>query len=42
VVSPRLISGFHGPDGFEADYSGLTDYFKVIRAAFDHRSIRRG
>jgi hypothetical protein len=33
---------FHGPDGFEADYSGLTDYFKAIRAAFDGRSIRRG
>jgi len=33
---------FHGPDGFEADYSGLTDYFKAIRAAFDDRSIRRG
>ncbi len=33
---------FHGPGGFEADYSGLTDYFKSIRAAFDDRSIRRG
>ena len=33
---------FHGPDGFEADYVGLTDYFKAIRAAFDDRSIRRG
>ena len=33
---------FHGPDGFEADYAGLTDYFKSIRAAFDDRSIRRG
>ena len=33
---------FHGPDGFEADYSGLTNYFKAIRAAFDNRSIRRG
>jgi predicted ester cyclase len=33
---------FHGPDGFEADYAGLTNYFKSIRAAFDHRSIRRG
>jgi predicted ester cyclase len=33
---------FHGPDGFEADYSGLADYFKTIRAAFDDRSIRRG
>ncbi|MDB6002558.1 MAG: hypothetical protein JWP52_4257, partial [Rhizobacter sp.] len=33
---------FHGPDGFEADYAGLTDYFKSIRAAFNERSIRRG
>ena len=33
---------FHGPDGFEADYAGLTNYFKSIRAAFDHCSIRRG
>lgn len=33
---------FHGPDGFEADYEGLTNYFKSIRAAFDDRSIRRG
>jgi predicted ester cyclase len=33
---------FHGPDGFEADYSGLTNYFEAIRAAFDDRSIRRG
>ena len=33
---------FHGPDGFEADYSGLSNYFKAIRAAFDNRSIRRG
>lgn len=33
---------FHGPDGFEADYKGLTDYFGSIRAAFDDRSIRRG
>src|SRR5713101_6770807 len=33
---------FHGPDGFEADYSGLTNYFMAIRAAFDERSIRRG
>jgi predicted ester cyclase len=33
---------FHGPDRFEADYSGLADYFKAIRAAFDGRSIRRG
>jgi len=33
---------FHGPDGFEADYEGLTGYFASIRAAFDDRSIRRG
>jgi hypothetical protein len=33
---------FHGPDGFEADYAGLTNYFKSIRAAFDDRSVRRG
>jgi predicted ester cyclase len=33
---------FHGPDGFDADYAGLTNYFKSIRAAFDDRSIRRG
>jgi hypothetical protein len=33
---------FHGPGGFETDYSGLTNYFKSVRAAFDDRSIRRG
>jgi predicted ester cyclase len=33
---------FHAPDGFETDYSGLSDYFKAVRAAFDDRSIRRG
>lgn len=33
---------FHGPDGFEADYAGLTNYFRSIRAAFEDRSIRRG
>jgi predicted ester cyclase len=33
---------FHGPDGFESDYAGLTAYFESIRAAFDDRSIRRG
>jgi len=33
---------FHGPGGFEADYSGLTNYFRSVRAAFDDRSIRRG
>lgn len=33
---------FHGADGFEADYAGLTRYFSSIRSAFDNRSIRRG
>jgi predicted ester cyclase len=33
---------FHGADGFETDYAGLTDYLKAIRAAFDDRTIRRG
>ena len=33
---------FHGPDGFEADYAGLTEYFQAVRNAFDQRSIRRG
>jgi predicted ester cyclase len=33
---------FHGPDGFESDYAGLTEYFASIRGAFDDRSIRRG
>ncbi|TAN00785.1 MAG: hypothetical protein EPN45_13865 [Rhizobiaceae bacterium] len=33
---------FHGPAGFEADYAGLSDYFRSVRAAFDDRSIRRG
>ena len=33
---------FHGPDGFESDYAGLTEYFRSIRDAFDDRSIRRG
>jgi predicted ester cyclase len=33
---------FHGPDGFEADFNGLNNYFKAVRAAFDDRSIRRG
>ena len=26
---------FHGPDGFDADYAGLTEYFRSLRAAFD-------
>ena len=33
---------FHGPDGFDADYAGLTEYFQSIRAAFEDRAIRRG
>ena len=33
---------FHGPDGFDADYAGLTAYFQSVRDAFDQRSIRRG
>jgi predicted ester cyclase len=33
---------FHGPDGFESDYAGLTAYFASVRAAFADRSIRRG
>ncbi|MBC2887451.1 ester cyclase [Ochrobactrum sp. CM-21-5] len=33
---------FHGPDGFETDYAGLTAYFQALRAAFDDLSIRRG
>lgn len=33
---------FHGPDGFNADYTGLTNYFKSIREAFENRTIKRG
>jgi hypothetical protein len=33
---------FHGPDGFETDYDGLSAHFASIRAAFDDRSIKRG
>jgi predicted ester cyclase len=33
---------FHGPDGFESDYAGLTTYFQSVRAAFTDRSIKRG
>jgi hypothetical protein len=33
---------FHGPDGFGADYAGLTGHFRSLRAAFDDRTIRRG
>ena len=33
---------FHGPDGFESDYSGLSSYFASLRSAFVDRAIRRG
>ncbi|MGW8374714.1 ester cyclase [Streptomyces sp. ODS28] len=33
---------FHGPDGFDSDFAGLSAYFDSVRAAFDDRSIRRG
>jgi len=33
---------FHGPDGFDADYQGLTAYFQSMREAFVDRSIQRG
>jgi len=33
---------FHGPDGAELDYEGLTRYFASLRAAFDDLSISRG
>lgn len=33
---------FHGPDGFETDFHGLSDYFASLRVAFEDRSIRRG
>jgi SnoaL-like polyketide cyclase len=33
---------FHGPDGFDTNYAGLTEYFQSIRAAFEDRTIRRG
>ena len=33
---------FHGPDGFETDYPGLSEYFAALRAAFTDRTIRRG
>jgi hypothetical protein len=33
---------FHGPDGFESDYAGLSAYFASLRDAFDDRTIRRG
>ena len=33
---------FHGPDGFETDYQGLSAHFASIRSAFKDRTIRRG
>jgi predicted ester cyclase len=33
---------FHGPDGFESDFAGLSAYFASVRQAFDGRAIRRG
>jgi predicted ester cyclase len=33
---------FHGPDGWEMDFSGLCSFFSSIRSAFDDRSMRRG
>jgi hypothetical protein len=33
---------FHGPDGFDSGYAGLTAYFQSVRAAFEDRTIRRG
>lgn len=33
---------FHGPDGSESDYDGLSAYFAAMRSAFDDRSIERG
>ncbi len=33
---------FHGPDGFNTDYTGLTNYFKSLREAFENRTIKRG
>jgi predicted ester cyclase len=33
---------FHGPGGFETDYTGLTAYFASLRAAFDNRKITQG
>ena len=33
---------FHGPEGLETDYLGLSIYFESLRSAFTDRSIRRG
>src|SRR5664280_1155329 len=41
-TSPPRSSGSTGPDGFDSDYVGLTDYFASIQAAFGDRTLRRG
>lgn len=33
---------FHGPDGYQSDFAGLSAYFASLRDAFDDRSIKRG
>jgi predicted ester cyclase len=33
---------FHGPDGLETDFDGLSAFFASVRNAFDDRTIRRG
>ena len=33
---------FHGPDGFDTDSAGLSEYFQSVRDAFEDRTIRRG
>src|ERR1700747_765987 len=33
---------FHGPDGFDTNYAGLTEYFQSIRAAYEDRPSRGG
>jgi len=42
VASIPRTSRSNGPDGFDSDYAGLTEYFQSIRAAFEDRAIRRG
>ena len=31
---------FHAPDGFDTDYSGLSNYFKAIRAVASQRVLK--
>jgi predicted ester cyclase len=33
---------FHGPDGRDLDYEGLSGYFAALRAAFNDLTIKRG